>query len=137
MLSEKPKYLLITQKLGLKLPLAWCVTALIIGLVTQDKVAAIFITLASFLASWLTHKIASFFFSFQEHSGILKNHVYDNVMKAIWFISLFCLLVGFSRSILFQSGSEAFLGCVFSIVYFGFMLSASNRWGMHFVEKSV
>lgn len=135
MLSEKPKYLLATQKLGLKFPLVWCVVTLILGFLTQDITTAIFISLASFLVTWLTCKIASFFFSFHEHSGILKNHVYDNVMKAIWFISLFCLVINFSKSILFQSGSEAFLSSVFSIVYFGFMLSASNRWGMHFVEK--
>ena len=99
MQSEKPKYLLTTQKLGLKLPLAWCAASLIIGLVTQDKAAAIFVALTSFLATCLTYKTACFFFSFQEHSGILKNHVYDNTLKAIWFISLFGFIINFSKSI--------------------------------------
>ncbi|TPV51734.1 hypothetical protein FJ444_21225 [Aestuariibacter sp. GS-14] len=134
---KTPKYLLVTQELGFKLPLAWCLSALTIGILIQEIAAAIFISSASLFLVWLTSKLASFFFSFQEHSGILKNHIYDNVLKAIWFVSLFGLLINFFKSLLFNVGSEAFLGCVFSIVYFGFMLSASNRWGMHFVEKRV
>jgi len=134
---KKPKYLLITSDIGFKLPLAWCVSALIIGILTQEIAAAIFISIASLFLVWFTCKLAVFFLSFQEHSGILKNHIYDNVLKAIWFISLFCLVIDFVKSLLFNTGSEAFLGCVFSIVYFGFMLSASKRWGMHFVEKRV
>ena len=134
---KKPKYLLITQKLGLKLPLVWCASAFLIGVLTQEIAAAIFISFSSFFLTWLTCKLPGFVFSFQEHSGILKNHIYDNVIKAIWFITLFCLVVNFFESLLAKTGSEAFLGCVFPIVYFGFMLSASNRWGMHFVEKRV
>ena len=134
---KKPKYLLITQKLGLKLQLIWCGSAFLIGVFTQEIAAAIFISFSSFFLTWLICKLSGFFFSFQEHSGILKNHIYDNVLKAIWFIALFCLVVNFFKSLLLKTGSGAFLGCVFSIVYFAFMLSASNRWGMHFVEKRV
>lgn len=134
---KKPKYLLVTQELGFKLPLAWCASALIIGILTQEIAAAIFISIATLFLVWFTCKLSAFFFSFQEHSGILKNHIYDNVLKAVWFISLFCLVINFVKSLLFNTGSEAFLSCVFSVVYFGFMLSASRRWGMHFVEKRV
>ena len=134
---KKPRYLLVTQELGFKLPLAWCISALIIGILTQDIAAAIFISIASFFLVWFTCKLATFFFSFQEHSGILKNHIYDNVMNAIWFISLFSFVMNFMKSLLFNTGSEVFLGSVFSVVYFGLMLSASRRWGMHFVEKRV
>ncbi len=42
---EKPKHLLITQEIEFKLPLAWCVSGLIVGVLTQEIVAAICIFL--------------------------------------------------------------------------------------------
>jgi hypothetical protein len=137
MLSEKPNYLIVTEKLGFKFPLAWCIAALVIGAATQEVSSALFISIGSLFMVWLTCKLASLFFSFQQHSGILKNNVYDNAIKAVWFISLICLLINVFKSIFFQQGSASFLGGVFSIVYFSFMLAAANKWGMHYVEKRV
>jgi len=137
MLSEKPNYLVFTEKNAIKLPIAWCLSAFFIGLATQELFATIFTCLATLFVVWLCYKVSSFFLSFQQHSGILKNATYDNVIKAIWFIALFSIAISFAQSLLFKDGADVYFNACFSISYFSFMLAAAKKWGMHYVEKRV
>ena len=65
MLSEKPNYLLATEKLGLIFPIFWCVVALAVGIAIDQVNGAIFISFGSLAMVWMCLKISSFFLSFQ------------------------------------------------------------------------
>ncbi len=134
--SKKPKYLVFTDKLGFKLPIFWCVIALIVGIFLHDISSSLFIPVMSLLLTWVCFKSTSFLLSFQKHSGIVSNSIFDNILKFIWLASI----ISFIFSILnaaFQASGQTYPSTVFSIVYFGFSLAATNSWGKCYIERRV
>ena len=137
MLSEKPNYLSTTTKIGFKLPVVWCAVSLLVGIALNEISGAIFVSLASLAMVWVCFKIATFFLSFQQNTGILSNNTYDNVIKLIWVVSLLGWFASLVKAFVFSGSSSPYYESVFSIVYFSFMLAATEKWGAHFVEKRV
>jgi hypothetical protein len=93
--SARPKYLDVTEKIGLMLPIFWCLVALVIGILSQDIAGAIFVSTMTLLMTFLCFKSGCFIFSFQQHAGVLKNSTFDTLLKSVWFAALF----GFTYSI--------------------------------------
>lgn len=133
--ANKPSYLIRSESIGFIFPAVWSLIALIWGILFHEVSGAIFISVTSFLFVWLTYKLASFFFSFQQHSGIISNRLYDQIVKFVWFLSAFGFLVSIVSAMLFQPESHIYYRVVFSIVSFGFLLASSRKWGCYYVAK--
>ena len=136
--AVKPKYLHYTEVLGFKIPIAWCSLAILVGFIFHEIVEAFLVPLLTLLMVYICHKLACFFLSFQEHSGILSDQVYTLVIKLIWFSSVIGFAISLFNAALKSVTSEAnvvFFNGVFSIVYFGFALAAANKWGKVYVPK--
>ena len=133
----KPKYLDLTEKLGLKLPVCWCLIALVIGLLSQEIGGTLFVSSMTLLVTWLSFKLSCLVFSFQENSGILSNSSFDVLLKFVWFASLFGFIYSIFSAIFFQPPKYTFFYLVFSIAYFGFSLAASKKWGSYYVEARI
>lgn len=131
----KPNYLVRTDHIGFIFPAFWSLAAIVLGGLFYDVSAAIFVSVMSLCIVWVTYKLFSFFLSFQQHSGILSNGLYDQVLKFIWFASVFGLFVSIAHAVIFQPNQYAYYYVVFSIVNFGFALAAARKWGCHYVAK--
>ena len=133
----RPKYIDVTERLGFRFPIFWCLVALVIGLLFKDIGGTIFVSTMSLLVTWLCFKLSCFFFSFQQQSGIISNSVFDTLLKFIWLASLFGFTLSIFSAVFFQSAEHAYFYVVFSIVYFGFTLAVSKKWGSHYVETRI
>lgn len=134
-LSIKPNYLVKTDNIGFLFPVVWSAIALILGVLFHEASGAIFISIMSLFIVWLTYKLVSFFLSFQQHSGIVPNGIYDQIIKFVWFASAFGFLVSIANAVLFQPEQHMYYHAVFSIVSFGFALASARKWGCHYVVK--
>ena len=134
-LSIKPNYLVRTDNIGFLFPVVWSSISLILGVLFYEVSGAIFISIMSLFFVWLTYKLTSFFLSFQQHSGIVTNGFYDQVIKFLWFVSAFGFLVSIANAVLFQPEKHMYYHAVFSIVSFGFALASARKWGCHYVAK--
>lgn len=134
-LSIKPNYLVKTDNIGFRFPIFWSSMALIWGVLFHEVSGAIFISTMSLFFVWLTYKLTSLFLSFQQHSGVVSNGFFDQVLKFIWFASAFGFLVSITYAVTFQSEQYEYYYVVFSIVSFGFALAAARKWACHYVAK--
>jgi hypothetical protein len=135
--SARPKYLDVTEKIGLMLPIFWCLVALVIGILSQDIAGAIFVSTMTLLMTFLCFKSGCFIFSFQQHAGVLKNSTFDTLLKSVWFAALFGFTYSIFNSVFFQPSEHSFFYMVFSIAYFGFSLAVSKKWGSYYVETRI
>jgi hypothetical protein len=133
--ADKPNYMRTTQSLGWKLSFLWCFLGLIIGIVFVDVGGAIFISLASLIFVWIISKVTGFFLSFQQHSGILSNQVYDKALIIVWWVALAGFLGSIIYSFAFRGADQIFYHSVFAIVYLGFAIEVSSRWAAYYVEQ--
>lgn len=134
-LSIKPNYLVKTDNIGFRFPIFWSSMALIWGVLFHEVSGAIFISTMSLFLVWLTYKLMSLFLSFQQHSGIVSNGFYDQVLKFIWFASMFGFLASIAYALTFQPKQYMYYYVVFSIISFGFALASARKWGCHYVAK--
>jgi hypothetical protein len=130
----KPKYFYLTEKIGFNLPVVWCFTSLAIGLFFKDIGGAIFISAMSLALTWLSFKLCGFFLSFQQHSGIASNSVFDKILKLIWLVSVIGFTFSILNAVFFKQPEHTYFYLLFSITYFGFSLAASKKWGSYYVE---
>jgi len=133
--EARPNYLAITDKLGFKIPLIWCLSAALVGIVLFQPIEAIAVSVLSLVLVWVGFKAVGFFLSFQQQSGPITNRTYDRVLKFVWFSSA----LGMSATVLFAMAQESkfalFFYVVSSIVFFGFALAAARRWGCYYTEQ--
>jgi hypothetical protein len=134
----KPKYLYLTEVLGLKIPFLWCLLATVVGLIFYETVDTISVPVLTLLMVYMCYKLACFFLSFQKYSGVVSDSVYGVVIKLIWFSSVIGFFISVFSAVFESTNSEAgvaFFKGAFSIVYFGFALAAANKWGETYVSK--
>lgn len=135
--TVRPKYLDVTEKIGFKLPVGWCSIALVIGILSQDIGGAIFVSTMTLIVTLLCFKLTCFVFSFQQKSGIFNNSTFDTLLKLVWIASLFGFTYSVFSAFFFQPSEYVFFYVVFSIVYFGFSLAVSRKWGSYYVETRI
>ena len=133
--TVKPSYLVKTDNIGFLIPIIWATAALVVGVLFYEISGAIFVSVMSLIGTWVMYKLSSLFLSFQQHSGILSNNLYDKVLKLIWLVSVFGFLIFNVNTVITQASQSAYYNVVFSIVYFGFALASARKWGCHFVDK--
>lgn len=127
----KPNYFIKTEKTGVLFPAIWSSFALVIGLAFFEVGAAVFVSIMSFALCLLLNKITQFVLSFQQHSGIVSNSIFENTLKFIWFSSVIGFFANIATSALTKPFQEAYFHSVFSIVYFGFAIASSKMWGVY------
>ena len=134
--TEKPSYLVKTDDIGFLVPIIWATLALIVGVLFYEVSVAIIVSVLSLIGTWINYKLASFFFSFQQHSGILNNSTYDRVLKYIWLASVFGFMISITYAVITQASQIAYGNVVFSIVFYGFALASTRKWGCYFVPRN-